>query len=420
MRVIATLVMLGAVLLGLCAAGWAGDPAPALKSPYAGWSRGPSPDADFFPIGVCTQDPKRAKEYRELGINTYLSIWDGPSDAQMKQLHEAGMLAMCEPDDWGGKGWAHRDDPAITGWIQVDEPDNAQREDGGGYGKAIPPEKIMAVYEGLRKRDPTRPVVLCLGQGVANDEWVGRGCEMSDYPKYAQACDILMYDVYPVVGIRKPDGENYLWCVAKGLDRLREWSQGKKIEGGSFASAGDAPAESTRGLRPRIIWNAIECTHINDPDRKATPHQVKAEVWMSLIHGSMGIMYFVHQFKPTFVEAGLLIDPEMMAAVKAINQEILSLAPALNSPTVDGAATATSTNESVPIDIMAKRQGDAVYLFSVGMRNGKTHGKFEVKGLPAKAVAEVIGEGRTIAVTGGRFEDAFGAYDVHLYRVRGG
>ena len=43
-----------------------------------------------------------------------------------------------------------------------------------------------------------------------------------------------------------------------------------------------------------------------------------------------------------------------------------------------------------------------------------------MKGLPAKAVVEVIGEGRTIAVTGGRFEDAFGAYDVHLYRVRGG
>jgi hypothetical protein len=394
MRAMLMLMMVVVLLFGLCSAACAADAAPGRKGPYATWSRGPSAAQGFFPIGVCTQDPARAKEYRELGINTYLSIWDGPSDEQMQQLHEAGMTAMCEPDDWGGKAWAHREDPAITGWIQVDEPDNAQREDGGGYGKAIPPEKIMAVYEDLRKRDPTRPVVLCLGQGVANDEWVGRGCEMSDYPKYAQACDILMYDVYPVVGIRKPDGENYLWYVAKGLDRLREWSGGKKI-----------------------IWNAIECTHINNPDQKATPHQVKAEVWMSLIHGSMGIMYFVHQFKPTFVEAGLLIDPEMMAAVKSINQQILSLAPVLNSPTVEGVVGVTSTSREVPIDVMAKRQGEATYVFSVAMRNAKTRGTFEVKGLPAKAVAEVLGEDRTVAVSHGKFEDEFRPYDVHLYKL---
>jgi len=395
MRAMLMPAVMAVLLFGLCAAACAAGAPSRRKGPYAAWSRGPSAGPSFFPIGVCTQDPARGKEYRELGINTYLSIWDGPSDKEMQQLHEAGMTAMCEPDDWGGKAWAHREDPAITGWIQVDEPDNAQTESGGGYGKAIPPEKIMAVYQNLRKRDPTRPVVLCLGQGVANDEWVGRGCEMSAYPKYAQACDILMYDVYPVVGIRKPDGENYLWYVAKGLDRLREWSGGKKV-----------------------IWNAIECTHINNPDKKATPGQVKAEVWMSLIHGSMGIMYFVHQFKPTFVEAGLLIDPEMMAAVKSINQQILSLAPVLNSPTVKGTVAVTSTSKEVPIGVMVKRQGETTYVFSVGMRNAKTRGRFEVKGLPAKAVAEVLGENRTIAVSGGRFEDEFGPYDVHLYKLQ--
>ncbi len=387
------LVTLAALLFCLCVA-CAGDSAPA-KSPYAAWSRGPSADPGFFPIGVCTQDPARAKEYRELGINIYLSIWDGPSDGQMKQLHEAGMLAMCEPDDWDGKAWARRDDAALVGWIHSDEPDNAQTENGGGYGKAIPPDKVMGVYEDLRQRDPTRPVVLCLGQGVANDEWVGRGCELSDYPKYAQACDILMYDVYPVVGIRKPDGENYLWYVAKGLDRLREWSGGKKV-----------------------IWNAIECTHINNPDQKATPHQVKAEVWMSIVHGSMGIMYFVHQFKPTFVEAGLLIDPEMMAGVKAVNAQILSLAPVLNSPTVADVAAVKSSDPAVPVDTMVKQSADATYLFAVGMRNRATRGSFQVKGIKEDATAEVLGEDRTLPVRGGAFDDEFKPYDVHIYKIK--
>ena len=363
-------------------------------SPYTAWSRGPSPDPSYSPIGVCTQDPKRAKEFGALGINTYLSIWDGPSDEEMKLLREAGMTVMSEPDAWGGKAWAHRDDPALTGWIHADEPDNAQTETGGGYGAAIPPAKIMERYQEMRRRDPTRPVVLCLGQGVANDDWVGRGCKLEDYPEYAKACDILMYDVYPVVGIRKPDGENYLWYVAKGVDRLRAWSQGKKI-----------------------VWNAIECTHINNPEKKASPTQVKAEVWMSLVHGSLGIMYFVHQFKPKLVEAGLLIDPEMMAAVKAINARILSLAPVLNSPSREGRARVTSADKAVPIDILVKTQGGASYLFAVGMRNAPTRGSFVVEGLPRRAVAEVLDENRTIEVREGRFDDEFGPYAVHLYKL---
>jgi hypothetical protein len=388
--ILALVACIAVLAVGACCAAAAKG-----ASPYGAWRQGPPAEANYFAIGVCTQDPARAKEYRALGINLILSIWDGPSDEQMKQLHEAGMAAMSEPEAWGGKAWAHRDDPGLIGWVHSDEPDNAQTETGGGYGAAIPPAKVMAAYEDMRRRDPTRPMVLCLGQGVANDGWVGRGCKMEDYPEYAKACDILMYDVYPVVGIRKPDGENYLWWVAKGVDRLREWSGGEKD-----------------------IWDAVEGTHINDPDKKATPAQVKSEVWMSIIHGSMGIMYFVHQFKPSFVEAGLLIDPEMMAGVKAVNEQILSLAPVLNSPTVTGKASVKSRAAAVPIDIMVKQHDGATYVLSVGMRNAPTRGSFTVKGLPAHAKAEVLGEDRTLEVKGGRWEDEFAPYGVHLYRVR--
>ena len=53
---------------------------------------------------------------------------------------------------------------------------------------------------------------------------------------------------------------------------------------------------------------------------------------MSLVHGSRGLIYFVHQFKPKFNEHALLDDPEMLAAVTAINRQIRELAPVLNSP----------------------------------------------------------------------------------------
>ena len=53
---------------------------------------------------------------------------------------------------------------------------------------------------------------------------------------------------------------------------------------------------------------------------------------MALVHGSRGLIYFVHQFKPKFNEHALLDDPEMLAAVTAVNRQIRELAPVLNSP----------------------------------------------------------------------------------------
>ena len=132
----------------------------------------------------------------------------------------------------------------------------------------------------------------------------------------------------------------------------------------------------------------------------------------------MGLIYFVHEWKPRFNEHALLDDPEMLAAVTKINNQIHELAPVLNSPTVEDAATVESSSEEVPIALMVKKQGGATYVFAVGMRNAPTKGVFEVNGLPKTSTAEVMGEGRTISVEEGRFEDSFESYDVHLYRIQ--
>ncbi len=66
---------------------------------------------------------------------------------------------------------------------------------------------------------------------------------------------------------------------------------------------------------------------------------------------------------------------------------------------------------------MVKKQGGAVYLFAIGMRNAPTTGHFAVSGLPGLAVAEVLGENRKIEIADGKFTDSFTAYQVHLYRI---
>ncbi len=140
---------------------------------------------------------------------------------------------------------------------------------------------------------------------------------------------------------------------------------------------------------------------------------------MALIHGAKGIIYFAHEFKPKFIEAGLLADQEMARAVAAINRQVIDLAPVLNSPDVEGVASVQSSEGAVPIDFMVKRQAGAVYLFTAAMREGATSATFTMPGL-GDARVEVLGEGRTIDAVAGKWEDRFQVYQVHLYRISPG
>lgn len=141
---------------------------------------------------------------------------------------------------------------------------------------------------------------------------------------------------------------------------------------------------------------------------------------MALIHGSRGLIYFVHQFAPKFNEHALLDDPEMLSAVTAINGRIRDLAPVLNGPTVTDGAAVRSSDAGVPINLMVKKTPEAVYLFTVGMRHKPVRGSFTVRGLPARALAHVLDENREVEVLDGRFADDFPAYGVHLYRITPG
>jgi hypothetical protein len=240
-------------------------------------------------------------------------------------------------------------------------------------------------------------VLLNLGQGVAWDGWHGRGVRTNhpeDYPEYVKGCDIASFDIYPAVH-DKPEVAGNLWFVAKGVERLAKWTGGKKV-----------------------VWNCIECTRISNPNTKATPHQVKCEVWMSIIHGSMGLIYFVHEWQPRFNESALLSDAEMLSAVTAINRQITELAPVLNSPTIENAATVSSSKDGVPIAMMVKKHDGATYLFAVGMRDNKTTATFTLQQPGSYKTIETIGENRTIVVKNGVFKDNFEAWDVHLYRTR--
>ncbi|HZC25520.1 MAG TPA: hypothetical protein VE287_00770 [Actinopolymorphaceae bacterium] len=373
------------------APGRAGTTTDASHNPYASWSNGPCPSYDptFFPIGVWLQEPDLAPDYQQAGINLYVGLWQGPTTEQLATLASHGMPVIA---DQNPTGLGYGADNPLVGWSHQDEPDNAQPLPEGGYGPPVDPAVIVDRYHQMQAADPTRPVLLNLGQGVANDDWVGRGPDASldDYPKYAKGADLISFDVYPVA-----DGLP-LWLVAKGLDRLRDWSEPDKV-----------------------IWNFIETTNISGTNQ-VTPHQFRAEVWMSLVHGSQGILYFVHRFAPEFDAARLLHDPVMLAAVTETNAQIHRLAPVLNSRSISDDVRVTSADPEVPIDVMVKRYAGQTYVFAVSMWDAPTRGTFELAG-PAgiAASAVVLDEDRSLSVRHARFEDDFQPYDVHLYKLVG-
>lgn len=359
-------------------------------------SRRPSPldDPAFFTLAVWLQNPANAWRYRAAGINTYVGLWDGPTEGQLAELKRAGLFVVAEQND---VALSSPDNDIVIAWMHGDEPDNAQPLPFKlGYGQPIPPDAVVADYHEMKQRDPTRPVFLNLGQGVAWDGWHGRGARSGhpeDYPRYVEGGDIVSFDIYPVVSPH-PEVAGKLEFVARGVARLRGWAGPEQI-----------------------IWNCIEASRIGNLERKPSPDQIRAEVWMALVHGSKGLIYFVHQFQPNFVEASLLQDRELFDAIAGINKQILDLAPVLNSPSIDDAVEIETDAGSSAVAAMVKRHDGALYIFAVAMSDRGAKATFSLRQAEQSNV-DVIGEGRSITLSSeATFKDIFEPYAVHLYRI---
>ena len=359
-------------------------------SPGATFTNGLPKDPKFFPIGVWLQSPHNSKRYQEIGVNLYVGLYGGPTKEQLQALDAAGMRTICAQNE---VGLAHPG-KTIVAWMHDDEPDNAQAAK-IGYGPPIPPHTIVESYEAMRKADRTRPVMLNLGQGAAWDGWHGRGNRTNhpeDYPEYAKGCDLVSFDIYPVTH-DKPAVKGKLEFVGKGVQRLVDWTQQRKP-----------------------VFACIETTHVENTAARPSPEQMRSEVWMAIACGASGIIYFAHEFQPKFVEAGMLAYPEIAAAAKEINREVIAAAPILNSPIVAGVVTVRAEGE-IEIAVRCHRDGKHLVLYTASMASTATKVVFSVKGTASGTKVEVLGEKRSLKVDGGKFADEFAPYAIHHYRI---
>jgi hypothetical protein len=184
-----------------------------------------------------------------------------------------------------------------------------------------------------------------------------------------------------------------LESLAAGIDQARTWSRDEKP-----------------------VLAVIQASRIDDKGRP-TPAQIKAQVWMSIVHRAAGIEYYCHQQEPTVIETSCLEDAPTAAALRQINAQLKELAPILDTRPIGNGVTVSSSNPAAVVDVLLKRFGGATYLFAVAMRDAGTRATFSLQRIPAVATAEVLGEGRSIPVADGAFADDFSSYGVHLYRV---
>jgi hypothetical protein len=359
-------------------------------------------DPNFLPIGIPAEQAYDATAYRDMGINLYTQ---GLPDFPYQQTTTSD-LATLQSNGLGvflGLGAVSQDlciagtyASAILGWGQRDEPDNAQWDSAtNSYGPCIDPSVIVNNYNATKAADPTRPVFINFGRHSADTSLGDSGsCGLIDpavlYSEYAQGADIVSFDIYPVVdGCGLP-----LTVVADGVDHLMAWGGG------------------------RPVWAYIETVQQVANGPTPTPDQVKAEVWLALTHGAVGIQYYDHQYlgTPQEIDDGLVQDPVMGPAVQAINAQITNLAAVLNSPTVNNGATVSSTAR---IDLLAKQLNGLTYLFAVNPTTNGASATFTFSEVP-DGTASVIDEARSLTVSGNSMTDTFDAYAVHLYSISPG
>jgi hypothetical protein len=74
-------------------------------------------DPNFFPVAVWLQNPTRAPQYLEIGVNLYVGLWRGPTEEQLAELKKHGMGVICAQN---AVGLRHKDDPTIVAWMHGD------------------------------------------------------------------------------------------------------------------------------------------------------------------------------------------------------------------------------------------------------------------------------------------------------------
>ena len=259
------------------------------------------------------------------------------------------------------------------------------------------PGQLLDRDEAVKMLDPTR--ITCHADGARAK------AAKSNYQEYVNYADVFMPEIYPVNGHKD---ERCVAEVCRDMDRC--WDDIRKYGDG----------------RPRGVWPILQCFHGKGWKRYPTVQEMYAMSFAALIHGGNGITWFkyggdVGDKKARY--SGMFRTKEDWSAMTNITWRIARMAPILLERTppqppvpeiVSGPAQDAFGQPSVTL--LLKIHRGVRYVFAVNAVNEPVRARFRIGGVTAATVG-VAWERRELKMVDGAFEDDFGPFGVHVYRL---
>ena len=261
---------------------------------------------------------------------------------------------------------------AIIAWALSDEP--------GLSDEVENPEKTMRVYQAVKRADPGTLVTT-----VCNP--------LGDYQPFARWVDVFTVDWYFV---DRDDGA-FEPAMHEVVEKSQACARAAQVAGR------DGYYLVTQAMHQPAEWRA------------PTRAEMRYIVWGPIVHGSQGIAFWSWGYAPPRFRKQ--IAHPVMREVADL-QHVLVLPPgnvtATSSHDLD--TSHTPTRNLRDLALMVRQSEGAVYVFAVNNTAGDFEATITLQGRVV-AQATVLFEDRSLPIAGGRFRDAFGPYDVHIYRI---
>ena len=360
----------------------------------------------YFPIGVFGLHLGEFEKWRDRGVNAavFAVDWFEPGNTLKGAVQEwdrtakaAGMRTIRPPlpdpkDDVGNT--------TLLAWMQMDEPQTT----GAGLKNLAP---SVSNYQTWKAIDPTRPVflnfagpdVLVAIEGPKPDwcqESTGGCALVSNHLDYInKALDWVANDIYPSAGyLPDKSRRNDVAYVGDPIDKIREWTD-----------------------KPQLCF--IETSfqrYVPDSTRGPTKDEVRAQIWVGIIHGVRGFIYFPAVVPYDGVGATSDGTPADVAAELIVqNKLVTQLAPVLQgdiNPSSLGATVAA------PLQAGWRDAPTGRYFFVVNTKGSTlTNASVTFTGAGAATSATVLNESRSLPLSNGKLTDTFGPFAVHVYVV---
>lgn len=393
------------VLLAACASDIVPNPNAALNLPREDWWGGPAyysafpkaassgwTDPSFFPIAVFQGKPEDAASLRSIGVNTYMGAeHDGST---MSSITATGMFVLAQ-SEWTPSEVG--DDPKVVGWNISDECDMGYSGCKGDEDAQLARQRRYAAA--ARAHDDGRFLQANFGNGVLGTFW-----SKNTMVGHVELVDVTSVDKYAYTSPH----------VRQILTASPYWPQGMSPESAGaygWLQTRMATFSNPPGSKPNWVFIETAKPYLTETGATSiTPEQLEGAVWNALIRGAAGIAYFQHNNNGTCGNYSLMNCDSARAAVAKVNGQVQQLAQVLNTQSQrwdfgSGLATALKVHDG--------------YAYVLAMTDGGSgERKFTLpSGLRGNSV-EVVGEGRTLAVSSGSFTDTFATEATHhIYRI---